>query len=352
MEQLPYKKYVPDMLLTSKQYRKIFFVQKMKHYLLVYIKTVYWLTLCYLPLEAWSWGFFAHKQIHRCAITTLPPTMFPFYKAHLTFLVEKSITPDKRRYVVKDEASKHFIDLEVYHASQVKDPKLLLHQAVAKHGAKAVATHGTLPWAILDVQQQLTKAFISKNTAKILQYSADLGHYIADAHVPLHTTQNYNGQMTGQEGIHALWETRLPVVFFDTYNLFVGQAVYIEDPLTHIWDIILQSHALVANLLDLEKQLSKQYPAKYSFEQEGNLLKKQYSIAFSTAYHHALQGQVEARLQQSIRAVGSFWLTAWVNAGSPNLNDLHTAPMDQDKEKQLLQEGIILEGIRACGEEH
>ena len=322
----------------------------MKKYLFGYTKTVCWLVFCHLPLEAWSWGFFAHKQINRYAITTLPPGMFAFYKAHLTFLTEKSVNPDKRRYVIQDEAPKHFIDLEIYQASLLDAQKLLFNQAVEKYGTKIVEAHGRLPWAILNVQKQLTEAFKHKDTAKILKCSADLGHYIADAHVPLHTTQNYNGQMTDQEGIHALWETRLPLLFFDTYNLFVGQSVYIEDLVSHVWHIVLASHALVDRVLELEKQLSAQYPLKYSFEQNGNLLKKQYSIAFATAYHQALQGQVEARLQQSIIAVGNFWFTAWINAGAPSLNDLHTHVTIQDEEEQLLQEGIMLEGIRECGE--
>lgn len=156
--------------------------------------------------------------------------------------------------------------------------------------------------------------------------------------------------MTGQEGIHALWETRLPLLFFDTYNLFVGQAVYIEDLSSHIWDIVHQSHSLVGKVLALEKELSAQYPLKYSFEQEGNQLKKQYAIAFATAYHQALQGQVEARLQQSIIEVGNFWLTAWINAGAPSLDDLHTSVPIEDETEQLLQKGTILEGVRGCGD--
>ncbi|WP_051602105.1 zinc dependent phospholipase C family protein [Cardinium endosymbiont of Bemisia tabaci] len=228
--------------------------------------------------------------------------MFAFYKAHLTFLTEKSINPDKCRYVVKGEALKHFIDMEHYEAILLDRQKLLLEQAVERYGAKVVETHGQLPWAILHVHKELTEAFRDKDIAKILKKSADLGHYIADAHVPLHTTENYNGQMTNQEGIHALWETRLPILFFDSYNLFVGQAVYIKDLLSHIWDIVLASHELVQEVLNLEKELSAKYPmvAKYSFEQDGPLLKKEYSVAFATIYHQALQGQIEVRLQQSI----------------------------------------------------
>ena len=66
-------------------------------------------------------------------------------------------------------------------------------------------------------------AFIEKDSDKILKYSADLGHYIADAYVPLHTTENYNGQLTGQKGIHAFWESRLPELFSEDYNYLVDK---------------------------------------------------------------------------------------------------------------------------------
>ena len=327
----------------------------MRKYFLVKTRAIYivWIILWHLPFPAWPWGFFAHKQINRYAITTLPPDMFAFYKAHLTSLTERSVNPDKRRYVVQDEACKHFIDIEIYGPTLLDKQKLCLDEAIAKHGDKVVKAHGTLPWVILDVHQQLTGAFRRKDTLSILKLSADLGHYIADAHVPLHTTENYNGQITGQEGIHALWETRLPLLFFDTYNLFVGQSVYIkEDLLSHIWDIILTSHALVDKILALEKELSVTHATtKYSFEQDGNLLKKQYSVAFAAAYHEALQGQVEVRLQQSIIEVGNFWLTAWMNAGSPNLNNLKRDIAIDHEADNLMQEAIILDEIRTCNDE-
>ena len=32
-----------------------------------------------------------------------------------------------------------------------------------------------------------------------MKYSAEIGHYIADAHVPLHANSNHNGQFTNQK---------------------------------------------------------------------------------------------------------------------------------------------------------
>src|SRR4029453_7600387 len=89
--------------------------------------------------------------------------------------------------------------------------------------------HGILPYNLEPLLMHLIDAFLKKDARRILQLSADIGHYIADAHVPLHTSQNYNGQLTGQEGIHAFWESRLPELFSERYDFFVGKAGYIPN---------------------------------------------------------------------------------------------------------------------------
>ena len=115
---------------------------------------------------------------------------------------------------------------------------------------------GILPYNLVRMQNRLTDAFIEKNPQKILRLSAEMGHYIGDAHVPLHTTTNYNGQLTDQVGIHAFWESRLPELFADRkYDFFVGSAQYIDQPNAYFWDIVLASHQLVDDVLSIEKGL-------------------------------------------------------------------------------------------------
>ena len=305
--------------------------------------------LCFgFPFPAFSWGFFAHQQINRYAVATLPAGMFPFYKLNLRFLTEKSVNADKRKYAVPGESAKHFIDFEFY--KNIDTPQKLVTSSGMP--INACPKHGQLPWNIIQVQRQLTKAFLQKDKAKIIKLSADLGHYVADAHVPLHTTENYNGQMTNQEGIHTLWESRLPMLFFETYDFFVGPACYIQDPADHIWEIIKQSHRLVHDVLRLEHQLSQKYSTKYSFEYDGNKLKKQYTREFSMAYHNALNGQVEQCFRQAVLQVGNFWLTAWINAGSPNLDDLLDVESNdkQYEEQSYPKTPDLLKDIRICQE--
>lgn len=185
--------------------------------------------------------------------------------------------------------------------------------------------YGILPYHLVKMQQRLTKAFQDKDPQKIIQLSSEFGHYIGDAHVPLHTTENYNGQMTNQIGIHAFWESRIPELFADTeFDYFVGKAEYIEDPQDYYWKIVLKSHSYLDSLLAYEIRLKNEFPPDRQFcyeDRNGQTIRTQCK-EYSEAYHKMLGGQVESRMRGSILSVGSAWYTAWVDAGQPDLSDL------------------------------
>jgi hypothetical protein len=193
--------------------------------------------------------------------------------------------------------------------------------AVANYSETILKENGTLPWQIYFSYFQLTEAFKAKNTRRILQISTDLGHYIADAHSPLHTTQNYNGQLTNQHGIHGFWESRLPELFANNYSFLVGKSQYIENPLEKAWKMVGNSYTLTDSVLLIEASLNKEFPSdqKYIYETRNKTLIRTYSKEYSKAYHHSLNGMVEKQMRSSIHALGSFWFTAWVNAGQPKL---------------------------------
>ena len=186
---------------------------------------------------------------------------------------------------------------------------------------------------------KLTNAFKEKNLSRILKYSAEIGHYISDAHVPLHATENYNGQFTNQKGIHGFWESRVPELFFQEYDLITGKAEYINKPLETTWEFIQESYFAVDSVLSIEKEITEQWPddRKYSFEKRGRVTMKVYSRDFSKEYSNRLNNMQERRLKASIKAVGSFWYTAWINAGQPNLNDLalNDAPIKEEIEYKI-----------------
>src|SRR5690606_3261262 len=165
------------------------------------------------------WGFYAHSLINRQAVFSLPPEMISFYKPHIDFITEKAVNPDKRRYAVEGEAEKHFIDLDIYGDSALWVLPKYWPEAIEKFSEDSLRENGIGPWSAYLTMLSLTRAFEQKNTAAILRLSADLGHYLGDLNVPLHTTENYNGQLTGQEGIHGFWESRVPELMATGYSL-------------------------------------------------------------------------------------------------------------------------------------
>ena len=298
-----------------------------------------------------GWGFFAHKQINKHAVFTLPLPMVAFYKHYIHFITENAVNPDKRRYAIKGEAPRHFIDIDYYGDRALWEMPRYWHQAVELYTEKVLLQHGIIPWHIYRMKHALTEAFRQKDVARILKLSADIGHYIADANVPLHTSENYNGQLTGQEGIHGLWESRLPELFLDNYDFFVGKAAYVEDPQQRAWEAIITAHQAVDSVLLLEKELSRNFPAtkQYSFEQRGATLQRVYSRAYAEAYHTMLEGQVERQIRASVKMVGDFWLTCWIDAGQPDLEALLESPLQEKQLQEQIPEQKILE-VRSCGD--
>ncbi len=288
----------------------------------------------------YAWGFFGHKRINRMAVFTLPSKLMGFYKSNIDFIEEHAVDPDKRRYAVKEEAARHYIDVDRYGEHPFDSLPVFWTDAVAKYSEDTLQAHGIVPWHINVMLGRLTKAFSEKNFEKILHYSADIGHYIADAHVPLHCTQNYNGQLTNQVGIHGFWESRIPELYADRYDYFVGKAKFIAKPMDYIWQIIKESYAAKDSVLLFERELNAVFPAdrKYAFEQRGATMMRVYSQEYSKAYNDSLNGMVERRMRKSIIAVGSFWYTAWVNAGMPELKGIEKITISDEMKKQMEEE--------------
>jgi len=289
-----------------------------------------------------SWGFYGHRKINRMAVFTLPPEMIGFYKNNIEFISHHAVDPDKRRYASSEEAPRHYIDIDHY-ASNGEDPFELVpmkwNEAVEKYSEDTLKAYGIVPWHINRMLTWLTKAFEENNAAKIVSISADIGHYIADAHVPLHTTENYNGQLTDQKGIHGLWESRIPELTADKFDYLVGRSIYIGDPLKEIWKAVKESHSYLDSVLLIEKKLSQQFPSdqKYTVETRGASTVRQYSQQYALTYSKRMGNMVEQRMQKAIAMVGSMWYTAWVNAGQPDLDKMKQLGL---LEKLLKQEKI------------
>ncbi len=310
--------------------------------------------LCFSAEVIYSWGFFAHKRINRLAVFTLPTGMINFYKSHIEYITENAVAPDRRRHAFDAEAPRHYIDIDYYGDHPFDSMPRLWKEAVKKYTEDTLLEYGIVPWHVAKVTGWLTQAFRDGNLDKILSHSADLGHYIGDAHVPLHTTLNYNGQLTNQKGIHGFWESRLPELFSDEYDYFVGKAMYIENPLFFAWDVVEKSAMAKDSVLLFEAALNKRFAQdlKYSYEERGQKTIHVYSENYSREYHAMLNGMVERRMRGAIYAIGCLWYTAWVNAGKPDLERLTDKDMTKELKEQLQEEERMWRTGKIRGREH
>lgn len=287
---------------------------------------------------SFCWGFYGHRQINKYAVFLLPPEMMVLYKPNIAFLEEHAIDPDKRRYAVAEEGPRHYIDIDHYGPPPYHALPRNWNEAAAKFSEDTLMAHGIVPWWVQQVQQRLTNAFRAKDALRILRVSAELGHYIADAHVPLHASSNHNGQLTGQTGIHGFWESRIPELLAEKeWDFFIGKAAYISSPGDFIWKRLLESAAAADTVLKEELALSRSFPPdrRFAFEERNGTVVRQYSTEYTLAYNRRLNNMVERRMRQSIFAVASFWYTAWVNAGQPDLKSLTSRNFTPEELKEF-----------------
>lgn len=298
-----------------------------------------------------SWGFLVHRTVHQLAIYELPAAMQPFFFQHMENLVNNAPRPDIRRNKDNTEATKHFIDLEMYGKDAVHTMPEDWASAVKKFTEDSLLKYGYVPYHIIYMKQKLTEAFKSGNKDSILFYAADIGHYIADAHVPLHTTINYDGQLTNQKGLHGVWETMIPELEIDSYTLYSDhKATYLKNPKAAVWAAVRGAAALLPDLLALEIAVSKNFTEEQKFRIQIRKGKesKSYTTEFAKAYAIALKRTINDQLLSSTNLIADFWFTSWIDAGKPDLRALNSNwnPADQlrlMKELTLFKENKLLE---------
>lgn len=287
--------------------------------------------------NAFCFGFYAHKTINHQAIFLLPPEMIGFYKKHIDYITEHATDPDKRSRSVEGEDVKHFIDIEHFGDIPLDSIPIYLSSASKVLPEDSIKAHGYNPYWIYKMYYSLIDAFKNEDIDKLLFISANIGHYIADACTPLHTTKFYDGKSFDQKGIHAFWETRIPEMHGTTYNYWLGNAEYIDKPQEYFWQLVKQSHRAVDTIFSIEEELAKCFPEskKYVYEEKGNILKRQYSQEYVAEFEKLSQHMVEKRMRTAIKAVADIWLTAWVMAGQPDLSRLDNKEISKQHQQEL-----------------
>jgi hypothetical protein len=262
-----------------------------------------------VPRPAAAWGFEAHKFVMTRAIALLPPEIRPFFEKYQVSIVEHAVDPDLWRTAGwLEEPPRHFVDMDAYGPPPFSAMPHAYDEAVKRYGSEFVLKNGTLPWRADEFFRKLVEAFAQKTPyarENIQFFSSVLAHYASDAHVPFHATLNYDGQLTGQWGIHARFETEL----FERYQSKLTVASRPAAPVTSarelIFDSLTASFAFVQPVLDADKAAVAG--------------RETYDDAYFAALFAKAGPVLEKRLSDSITDTASLIVGAWVAAGRPPL---------------------------------
>ncbi|MCU7548126.1 zinc dependent phospholipase C family protein [Chitinophagaceae bacterium LB-8] len=288
-----------------------------------------------------GWGFLAHRTINQLAIYQLPKAMRPFFYENMDYLVKNSVRPDQRRNSDKSEEPKHYIDAEAYGDSALWVMPHQWDNAVAKYSKDTLLAYGYVPYWVMVMKERLTNAFKQENKDSILFYAADMGHYIADAHVPLHTTMNYDGQLTGQKGLHSLWESTIPEIELSQFELNEKhKAKYLKNPEQAIWEAAREANVLLKDVFQQEIEASRglEDSAKFRMQMRYGKMSRVYTTEFAKAYNKRLGNTVNQQLLKAAHLNADFWYTCWVDAGKPGLKSLVTNANDKKVKKKMKAE--------------
>ena len=307
-----------------------------------------------------SWGFLVHRTVNQLAIYELPGNLRGFFFQNMDYMAKNAPRPDLRRNQDSAEATKHFIDLEMYGDSAAWKMPMEWEEAVRRYTKDSLLKYGYLPYLIMRVKDSLTTAFKTRNKDSILFYAADLGHYIGDAHVPLHTTVNYDGQLSNQRGLHSLWESMIPELEIDKYDLSSShKAKYLDHPEQQIWNAVRQSFVLLNDVFQQEREASKNFTdsTKFRIQVRRGREVKSYTPAFASAYSKRLGKTINQQLIRSADLLADFIYTAWVDAGKPNLTTITKAEKKEIKKQfkafrrnELIRDSLLIARKISSGE--
>jgi len=260
---------------------------------------------------AFGWGAYAHRLINRKAIETLPLPLRAFFSDYADYLAEHSVDPDRWRQRDDKEGFHHYLDLDRYGSYPFTALPHSYEAAVAKFGQDTVRSRGLAPWRIAEYLEKLTQDMRKGDIQATVLDAAVLGHYVADIHVPLHATANYDGQLSGNLGVHGRFESWMVETYAQAWKIHVDGAEKMDDPLEYAFDVLLDSYVLADDVL-LADTRAKQKGKNY-------VKREDYDAAYLARFLHRAGPIAERRINDAITALGGYWYTAWVNAGKPKL---------------------------------
>jgi len=331
-------------------------------YLLTYL-----LILCFACLEMSFtkvddavWGFYGHRKINRMAVFTLPQDMLGFYKRNIEFITEHAVDPDKRRYAIKEEAVRHYIDIDHWGEKPFETVPREFEKAFWKY-ADVVLVEG------LDTSMVLTGLDEHPEFELLKQFYKDHisdtkseGEWVFDGNVSrafkkmldikkrgseIHIKDNFSGYGILPYHMHDFY-WRLVQAFNCLTNweyMRFGKVEFLsfkEDMHSYMWSVVEDSHALLDSVLSIEKRLSIHFPEnqQFCFDERLERTVRVQCPEYAEAYQNEMDGMVEQRMRDAVKSLGSVWYSAWIEAGSPDLSVWERIEIADDAEQKKLDE--------------
>jgi len=256
-----------------------------------------------------SWGEKAHRKINSTCVEFFPKELQQL-KAWAPILANHASDPDQLKKTDKNEFVKHFIDIDIYDDFNKKH-KIVedFNAACTKYGKAKVIKNGTLPWTTDSTYHALVHDFKAGNWDHAALTAANLGHYVGDGFMPLHITDNYNGQLSSQKGIHRRYEETMIDRYIDNVQLKVSRIHKVHKVQPFIFDYLYSNNSFVGLLLQADKQ---------AYEHGGK--------EYHDQYYESLWGKTSLftikLLQESSKTLAELIYTAWIEAGRPKIPEI------------------------------
>lgn len=283
----------------------------------IILAAVLWLGLPAAPL--WSWGADVHRLINGQAVDLTPGPLGAYLQQQRNWLVALSTDPDQRREYDMAEKPNHYIDFEYFGEPPYTTIPHDRREAEEKYGAENLLEWGLLPWRIITMTTALKGALETGEWERAVVLAANLGHYVADGHQPLHTTANYNGQLTGNDGVHYMFEIAMLDQHLDDLAPPTGHPAPIHDLPATVFGWLLESFHEVPVILKADSLARARLT-----EAEKEVVAQGFSVdpdSIPPAYLDELYARTgslaQRRISQATARLAALWLWAWEEAGKP-----------------------------------
>ena len=257
------------------------------------------------PISTSAWGNNANKLIVNRAIDTLPPDLRSFFDANRSILLQHVNDPFITVEKTPAERKNQFIYLDKYGRFPFELLPRSYKAAVSKFGRSKLESNGLLPWQIGVYSAKLTEAMQTGKWADAKLYAAVLASYVAAAHDPFNTTDNMDGHFSAQNGINERFGTSLVDRYSSFFFMHPNDASFIADPTDHAFEACLSSHSWLETILYADREAHRGLNA--------------YTDEYYDHFYNQAGAVLIRQISDAATDVGSYWLTAWKNAGQPSL---------------------------------